>query len=123
MIHYEVNLKIDRSIYDEYMTWLKPHIEEMVNFDGFTRACLLQQTDLNDEQNKHITVLYSLKNQEALEHYLKNHAHHMRDDGIQRFGDKFSAGTLMPKFGMSFSKNVLIYCWRQLALCAIDSAR
>jgi len=91
MIYYEVNLKIDHSIYDDYIAWLKPHIEEMIKFKGFIDARLLQQTDVNDEQNKHITVLYSLDHQEALQHYLKNHAHHMRDDGIKRFGDKFSA--------------------------------
>jgi len=91
MVYYEVNLTIQSPIYDAYMTWLRPHIDELLTFDGFVEARVLQQTDQVTRDHQHITVLYTLENQAALDQYLQHHAPQMRDDGIKRFGEQFSA--------------------------------
>jgi len=35
MIVYEVNLQIDSEVADEYAKWLKPHIEQILELEGF----------------------------------------------------------------------------------------
>ena len=38
-----------------------------------------------------LCAVYHLRSQSDLDNYLANHAAHMREDGIKRFGQKFSA--------------------------------
>ena len=44
-----------------------------------------------DDYHRYFTVQYVVKNREALEEYFKVKAPKMRQDGIDRFGSKFSA--------------------------------
>lgn len=92
---YEVNLKISKSIESDYLRWLKEHQEEMLKFDGFesytnySRAP--QEEGLNDHANIYLTVHYYVKDRKCLDKYFKDHAAKMRDNGIKKFGNKFSA--------------------------------
>jgi hypothetical protein len=38
LIVYEVNLQIDSIAADEYAEWLGPHIEQILNIEGFHKA-------------------------------------------------------------------------------------
>ena len=38
MIVYEVNLHIDAIAADEYAEWLGPHIEQILDIEGFQKA-------------------------------------------------------------------------------------
>ena len=40
---YQVNLCVDSSICDEYILWLKEHIEQMLQIDGFIKADLYRR--------------------------------------------------------------------------------
>ena len=50
MILYEVNLEISNEIFDEYMAWLRPHIQEMLRFQGFIKADIYTNTGINRGQ-------------------------------------------------------------------------
>ncbi len=89
-IIYEVNLSAEQAITEEFYSWLKIHITEMLEIDGFIGATLLEISN-SDTNTKSWSVQYKLKNESALMAYLKNHAAHMRADGINRFGDAFTA--------------------------------
>jgi antibiotic biosynthesis monooxygenase (ABM) superfamily enzyme len=89
MVIYEVNLTINNEIFEEYYHWLIQHIEIMLTYRGFLYAEIAEE--YIQENNKKITVRYSLDNKDDLDNYLNSHAKLMRDDGIKRFGDKFSA--------------------------------
>ena len=91
MIIYEVNLNIDREIYFEYKLWLMEHVKEMLQFPGFMQAILLkqEQDDVSDQEK--LTVQYQLESREYLEKYFIECAPKMREEGIRRFKDKFSA--------------------------------
>lgn len=104
LIIYEVNLIVNNEIYKEYYEWLIQHIKIMLTFSGFIQAELAAEihdglemdvksdvkTDVKN-QRKNITVRYTLENEQSLENYLKNYAHKMRKDGINKFGDQFTA--------------------------------
>lgn len=89
MIIYEVNLSIDHEIYADFNQWLGSHIKLMLEFPGFLQAELARE-NVQALAKKNITVRYYLKDKKSLENYLTNHAGKMRDDGLNRFGDKFN---------------------------------
>ncbi len=89
MLIYEVNLQIDTDIYATYITWLKKHIQEILNFPGFSKAQLL--TEQNNKISNNITVQYYIDSEDNLNNYLTNHAPQMRAEGLAKFKNKFSA--------------------------------
>ncbi len=91
MVIYEVNLCIDEEIYAEYLVWLKEHVQKMLQFPGFLQASFFKpEQECNAAQEK-LTVQYQLESRDALEKYFTEFAPKMREDGIRRFGNKFSA--------------------------------
>lgn len=90
MVIYEVNLEIDHEIYPDYMNWLTHHMQQMLQLKGFIRAKIANLSD-SKENTKQVTIWYELNTKEDLEQYLTIYAPTMREDGIKRFGNKFSA--------------------------------
>jgi len=90
MVIYEVNLFVDREVYQEFYPWLREHAEEMLQFPGFLGAIILMPTE-NNEDRQTLTIQYRLRSRLDLESYFSDHAAGMREKGIKRFGDRFSA--------------------------------
>lgn len=42
---YEVNLELNRDIADQYIAWLKPHIQEIISLPGFVSAELMAREE------------------------------------------------------------------------------
>lgn len=91
MIVYEVNLRVRREIGDEYRAWLGPHVEEILRLPGFLAAETFAVPDADDADAIALCVQYRLRDAQALEHYLLEHAPRLRDDGRARFGDRYAA--------------------------------
>ena len=87
---YEVNLEADAYIAGPFDTWLRDHIADMLQFEGFRSAEILDDPSAPEGRIRRI-VQYRLRDQAALDGYLANHAPHMRAQGVARFGDRFSA--------------------------------
>ncbi|MBK2124463.1 DUF4286 family protein [Fangia hongkongensis] len=90
MVVYEVNLRIKDEIYSAFMNWLEYHANEMLNFKGFKNFKILHDTD-NQYGLHNVTVVYDVSTMDNLNTYLNHHSAAMRDDGISKFGNKFSA--------------------------------
>lgn len=88
MIIYEVNIKINPEIVNEFDEWLDEHIEKMLQFEGFKSANKFNS--IEDEQY-FLTVQYKVKTQEDLDRYFRNYAEKMRKEGIKKFSNKFKA--------------------------------
>lgn len=91
MIMYEVNLKIAAEIYDSYRLWLRPHLQEMLQFEGFTSAKVLEQLNEDDGTFRLITVQYTITSMDDLNAYLDNHATIIREDALRQFPGGFTA--------------------------------
>ena len=92
MLIYEVNLTVNSDVANEYRTWLQAHIEELLEIDGFHAAKLYQRdSDEAGGDGECWTVHYFLESREALNNYFDNCAPKMREDGLKRFGGRFSA--------------------------------
>ncbi len=87
---YEVNLTVDGQVADEFLPWLRAHMSEMLIFEGFENAELLEEIGASDEAI-HYCCQYRVRDQVALDHYLSHHADRMRADGVERFGSRFRA--------------------------------
>ena len=88
MVIYEVNLTLEPEIVAEFDMWLDEHIAEMLTFEGFEQSKLLK---VEDASAYRLTVWYFVESRSALEHYFTLGAARMREDGLRRFGDRFSA--------------------------------
>jgi hypothetical protein len=91
MVIYEVNLKIQHDIFDQYMNWLTPHVTEMLTFRGFISAKYLREVRSPEDKLQHMTVQYTVEAMSDLDDYLDNHSRRMREDGLSKFPGKFSA--------------------------------
>lgn len=99
MLLYEVNLTVDGDAAARYSSWLREHIREMLELDGFEAAAWYARSDHGttvpdtDEATgpRNWTVQYQVRDREALQAYLDEHAEEMRRAGTQQFGDQVSA--------------------------------
>ncbi len=88
---YEVNLEIDPHIAEEFDEWLHEHIEAMLDFDGFEAAEILDDEEKTRDGRVKRCTRYHVRDREALDEYLKNHARGMRAAGVEKFGAQFTA--------------------------------
>ncbi len=87
---YEVTLRARPAIAAELQAWLHVHIAEMLALPGFLDARLSMPVP-DDEDAAEFCCQYRLRDAAALDAYLREHAPRMREDGLRRFGDGFSA--------------------------------
>ena len=87
---YEVNLDADAEIAGPFDTWLRDHIADMLVLPGFQSAEILSDEGTAAGRISRI-VQYRLRDQAALDAYLRDHAPRMRAQGVERFGNRFSA--------------------------------
>jgi Domain of unknown function (DUF4286) len=89
---YEVNIEVDAAAQDDYRAWLHDHIAEILALPGFVRATTFEVLDPPPSAGRvGLCVQYVLKDREALDDYLRDHAPRLRADGVGRFGDRFQA--------------------------------
>jgi hypothetical protein len=88
---YEVNLEVDAAIEGPFDTWLRDHIADVLQFDGFLSAEILDDASVAPPGRIRRIVQYRLRNRAALEAYLSDHAPRMRMQGVEKFGDRYSA--------------------------------
>lgn len=87
---YEVNLRPEPAIAAEFDVWLRKHVRDMLALPGFLEAAISTRVD-GDEPEPTRTVQYRLLDRAALDRYLEEHAPRMRAEGIDAFGDRFTA--------------------------------
>lgn len=87
---YEVRLTVDPGITTDFDTWLHAHVQAMLALPGFRGARTIHADPAPDGRARRL-VRYCLRDRAVLDDYMQRHAEGMRRDGIERFGDRFSA--------------------------------
>lgn len=95
MLIYEVNFTVDGEVAPRYSSWLREHIREMLEFDGFEAAVWYTRSDDGDTVpepdeptgTRAWTVQYQVRDRDALQAYFDEHAEEMRRAGAEEFGD------------------------------------
>ncbi len=91
MIIYNVTINVDDSILEEWMTWIRHHIPEVLATGKFSEAKLTKVLVDEEMGGTTFSVQYRARSREALEAYYNSDADDLRKDGMQRFADKASA--------------------------------
>jgi hypothetical protein len=91
MVIYEVNLQINRDIFPDFISWLRLHVEHILTLPGFIKALYLKEQITDDIDIQTLSIQYYLDSQASLDNYFENHAEAMRDDGLVKFPNQFSA--------------------------------
>ncbi len=91
MIIYNVTSSIDESIHDEWFTWIKEHIPQVLATGKFEKATLTKV--LVDEEMGGVTysVQYKSYSREALDALYREDAPAFRAEISKKFGDKMLA--------------------------------
>jgi hypothetical protein len=95
MLIYEVNLTVDGESAPHYSSWLREHIREMLEIDGFEAAVWYATSDDGDTVpppdeptgDRAWTVQYQVRDRDALQAYFDEHAEGMCEQSAQQFGD------------------------------------
>lgn len=92
MIVYVVNLDVEASIAAEYLAWLRAHADEILSLPGFLGAEIFQRLEPVAESGRAgFSVHYRLRDREAFDTYLREHAARMREAGSRAFGERVRA--------------------------------
>lgn len=90
MLIYEVNVTLADSDANSYRKWLKGHVDEIVEIEGFSRAIILKQTN-QEAKTVEWTVQYFVRSKSDLDRYLAEDAPRLRGEAEKLFGGKFKA--------------------------------
>ena len=88
---YEVDYQAEAAIEGPFDTWLRDHTADVLQFDGFLSAELLDDDTAAPPGRIRRIVQYRLRNRAALDAYLREHAPRMRSQGVAKFGDRYTS--------------------------------
>lgn len=87
MIIYNVTVNVDKSITEEWLTWIKEHIPQVLATGKFKEA-KLSKVLVDDDEADTFSIQYRAHSREALDAYYTEDAERLRSDGLKRFADK-----------------------------------
>lgn len=92
MIIYNVTIKIDDSIHNEWIKWMQEeHIPDLMQTGLFTESKLCRLLEQDDSEGPTYAAQYFCKSLEEYNEYITKYAPSMREKGFVRFGNKFIA--------------------------------
>lgn len=92
MIIYNVTIKVDREIRDEWLHWLKnEHIPDMISTGCFTHAVILHLIEADDHEGATYAIQYHTESQALYDRYIEKFSDSMRKKGTGKWGDRFIA--------------------------------
>ena len=92
MLIYNVTVKVDWSIHDEWVTWMKnEHLPEMVNTGCFTNSQLLRLLDTDEKDGATYAAQYFAEARSDYDRYITGHSASIREKYNKKWGDKVLA--------------------------------
>jgi len=92
MLIYNVTIKVDDSIANEWLDWLREeHIPAMIATGCFNRAVILRLQETTEQDGVTYAVQYYMENEAMYNHYLSSFADDMRKKGNDKWGNKYVA--------------------------------
>ncbi len=92
MIIYEVNIAVDLAIQERFLVWLKEHVAQVLEFDGFSRVMLyiLEEVEDSDPLKLYLVLHYHVGSKNDLKNYLNQHAPAKKRAMIELFGNRLN---------------------------------
>ena len=92
MIIYNVTIKVETAIAENWLTWLKEeHVPEVMNTGCFTDARILKLLEIDEEEGVTYAIQYSAESKASYNQYISKFAPLMRQKSFDKWGDRFIA--------------------------------
>ena len=92
MIIYNVTIKVENAIADEWLRWLKEeHIPDMKATGYFTEARIFHLLETDEEDGKTYAVQYHAPDLNCYKKYLEEFSTQMRKKGTDKWSNHFVA--------------------------------
>ncbi len=92
MIIYNVTTKVDKSIQEVWLSWLKEeHITEILNTGCFTKANILRLLETDDTEGPTYAIQYHAESKALYNLYIEKYASLVRQKSIDKWGGQFIA--------------------------------
>lgn len=92
MILYNVTIKIQSSIHEAWIQWLKEeHVPEVLATKCFTKATVLRLLEVDDSDGPTYAIQYFAESKSDYNRYIENFAGEMRSKSFDKWGDQFIA--------------------------------
>ncbi len=92
MFIYNVTTKVDPSIQQAWLQWIKEeHIPEIINTGCFIKGTVLHLLDIDDNEGPTYAVQYTAESKALYNRYIDKFAPLMRQKAIDKWGNKFIA--------------------------------
>ncbi|MEO7522639.1 MAG: DUF4286 family protein [Ferruginibacter sp.] len=92
MIIYNVTIKIQESIHQAWIQWLKEeHLPEVLATNCFIRSTILRLLDIDDSEGPTYAIQYFAEDRSAYERYVENFSGIMRQMSFDKWGNQFIA--------------------------------
>jgi hypothetical protein len=92
MIIYNVTVKVENSIADDWVKWImEEHIPEIINTGCFQKGSLLRLLECDDSEGPTYAVQYFAESKSQYNTYISQFSEKMRQKGFEKWGNKFIA--------------------------------
>jgi len=92
MIIYNVSVKVNKDIANEWLSWLQnEHLADVLGTGKFTRAQICKLLDQDETDGIAYVIQYYADNYEQYKQYVDEHSDAMRKKGYDKFGNQFIA--------------------------------
>ena len=89
-IIYNVTIKPEWSIHDEWLTWMKEvHMQQLIDTGCFTSYKLLRMIDVDETDGPTYAAQYFAESKALYNRYIEKYAAVMRDKGLEKWSNKF----------------------------------
>ena len=89
MVIYNVTTHVESSVEKNWLKWMKEkHIPEMLATKKFKTAKIFKIINENDKGGVSYAAQYHCNNKIALEQYLNDFAAKLREDAVNKFGER-----------------------------------
>lgn len=87
---YEVKVEVENPVAEEYLLWLRSHINDIVEAAGFIKAEIFICEEA-PKGHRVWVIHYHAADKSQIDAYLNHLAPRFRADGLSRFGNRFRA--------------------------------
>jgi hypothetical protein len=92
MLVYNVTVKVDHSISNDWLNWLKEeHIPDIIHTGCFIHATVLRLLEVDETEGPTYAVQYHAESKALYNRYIDKFSDDMRKKSMDKWGNKFIA--------------------------------
>ncbi|HEX5626128.1 MAG TPA: DUF4286 family protein [Saprospiraceae bacterium] len=91
MVIYNVTVKIDSGLADEWIHWMRSHHVPRVLSTGYFHKCRISKLELEETDGQTYVLQYDALSRDALQQYMIHSAPALQKEHIERYANRFVA--------------------------------